>query len=219
MGADMKQSSGYKTTINGHIYYFDDPKPDARQLLHAAGMSPADEAILIQVFEQGSRAIGLDETVDLKVSNTEEFWAFKTDRIFRFTVNERGFDWGEATIQESMLRKIAHVNKDNVLVLERQDEPDRDLGPEDSVVLSDSGTEHIHIEKVLVTVYFKNDPYHLPRGIYTTEQLTSKFPIEDGYLLNLKTPDNELVTLQPGQKIHIKEGMHFYSQVPGGGSS
>jgi hypothetical protein len=45
------------------------------------------------------------------------------------------------------------------------------------------------------------------------------FPIEAGYLLNLKTEDGELVTLKPGQKILVKNGMHFYSQVPGGGSS
>ncbi len=118
-----------------------------------------------------------------------------------------------------MLRSIAHVNEDEVIILERQDQPDQELGPEDEVHLADAGTEHLRVEKRLVTVFFKDKPFHIPRGVYTTEQLIAIFPIEEGYLLNLKTEDGELVTLKPGQEIRVKNGMHFYSQVPGGGSS
>ena len=205
--------------INGQMVYFRDPVPDARQMLNAVGYDPADDCILIQVFAHGSRAIGLDETVDLREPGIETFWAFRTDRIYRFTVDERGFDWGDASIKEPTLRAIAHVADDEVIVLERQDQPDQDLGPEDEVHLSHPETEHFRVEKHLVTVYFKDEPFKIPRGVYTTEQLMAKFPIEEGYLLNLKTDDGELVTLQPGQETRVKTGMHFYSQVPGGGSS
>jgi hypothetical protein len=209
----------FSAAVNGQTIEFGDPAPDARQILNAANFTPADECILIQVFAHGARAIGLDETVDLREPGGESFSAFREDRIYRFTVDERGFDWGEGKIKEPVLRTIAHVKDNEVIILDRQDQADQELGPDDEVRLADSGTEHLRVEKRLVTVYFKDNPFEIRRGIYTTEQLIAIFPIEPGYLLNLKTDDGELVTLKAGQKIRAKNGMHFYSQVPGGGSS
>jgi hypothetical protein len=216
---DARDRDRFSAAINGQTIQFDDPVPDARQILNAANYTPPDECILIQVFAHGARAIGLDETVDLRKHGIEAFWAFRADRIYRFTVEERGFDWGDAKITEPVLRAIAHVNEDEVIILERKEQPDQELGPQDEVRLSDTGTEHLRVEKRLVTVFFKNEKFQIARGVYTTEQLIALFPIEPGYLLNLKSEDGELVTLTPGQKIVVKNGMHFYSQVPGGGSS
>lgn len=209
----------FSATVNGQKLGFTDATPSARDILNAADYVPADDCILIQIFSHGTKAIGLDETVDLREFGIEAFWAFKSDRVYRFTVDERGFDWGDATIKEPMLRSMAHVKDDEIIVLQRKDQPGKELGPEDEVRLSDPGTEHMCVEKRLVTVYFKDAPYELARGVYTTEELMAKFPIQQGYLLNLKTQDGELVTLKPGEKICLKNGMHFYSQVPGGGSS
>jgi hypothetical protein len=209
----------FTATINGNSIRFSDPVPSARQILNATDFVPADECILIQVLTHGTRSVGLDETVDLRLPGVEVFWAFKADRIYRFTVDERGFEWGAAAIKESRLRTIAHVKDDDVLVLEQKNHPDHELGPDDEVRLAEPGTEHLRVEKRMVEVFFKDVPYLIPRGVYTTEELMAKFPIEPGYLLNLKTPEDELVTLKPGQKTAVKAGMHFYSQVPGGGSS
>jgi hypothetical protein len=216
---NVRNRDRFSAAINGQMIEFDDPVPDARRILNAANYTPADECILVQDFAHGARAIGLDETVDLRKPGIETFWAFRADRIYRFTVDERGFDWGDARIKETMLRAIAHVNDDEVIILERRDQPDQELGPEDEVHLADAGTEHLRVEKRLVTVFFKKEKFQIARGVYTTEQLIALFPIEAGYLLNLKSEDGELVTLKPGQKIRVKNGMHFYSQVPGGGSS
>jgi hypothetical protein len=216
---DVRDRSRFSASINGQIVFFGDPVPDARQILNSVDYIPADECILIQIVPHGARAIGLDETVDLRGPGIDTFWAFRADRIYRFTVDERGFDWGEAKIKETTLRVIAHVNDDEVIILERREQPDQELGPEDEIHLADAGTEHLRVEKRFVIVYFKDKPFEIRRGVYTTEQLIALFPIEAGYLLNLKTEDGELVTLQPGQEIRVKNGMHFYSQVPGGGAS
>ncbi len=210
----------YKAFINRQTYRFHDPVPDARQMLNAADFVPADECILVQVFAHGTRAIGLDETVDLRDPGIETFWAFKSDRVFRFTVDERGFEWGAPIIKEPMLRDIAHVKEDEVLVLEREGHPGKELGPDDEVDLAKAGTEHLRTKKRLVTVYFGADdkPFKLEPRVYTTEELMGIFPMTSGYLLNLL--EGELiVTLKPRQPVHIKEGMHFYEQPPGGGSS
>lgn len=209
----------FSVTVNGGIINLEDRTPTARQVLGEAGFIPADECILIRLFPHGTRAIGLDEVVDLHEPGVEAFRAFKGDRVYRFTVSERGYDWGDAKIKEPELRAIAHVKKDEILVLEKQDQPDQELGPDDEVRLADCGTEHFRVEKRFVTVFFKDQPFEIPRGVYTTEQLMAKFPIEAGYLLNLKTPEGELVTLKAGEKTRVKCDMHFYSQVNGGGSS
>lgn len=218
--ADPENNGPFKATINGEVHEFRDPVPSTRQVLDTANFRPADECVLVQVFAHGSRAIGLDETVDLRDPGIEAFWAFKSDRVFRFTVDERGFDWGAPVIDEPMLRNIAHVKEDEVLILQREDEPDRELGPDDKVRLADAGTEHLVTRKRLVTVYYGADDevFKLKPGIYTTEQLIAIFPVPEGYLLNL-LENGVLVTLKPHQKTHLKDGMHFYSQPPGGGSS
>ncbi|MDR3410740.1 MAG: multiubiquitin domain-containing protein [Formivibrio sp.] len=215
-----KTPQGFAASVNGRSLDFHDPVPDVRQMLNAAEFMPADECILVQGFAHGTRAMGLDETVDLREPGIETFWAFRSDRVFRFTVDERGFEWGASTINEPMLRAIAHVKEEDALVLERDDHPDKVLGPDDEVDLAKAGTEHLRIKKRLVTVYFGIDdkPFHIPAGTYTTEDLIGIFPIEAGYLLNL-LDDGAIVTLKPGQKIHVKDGMHFSSQPPGGASS
>lgn len=218
-GHGTAASGSFSYSVNRRTHQTRDPMPSARQLLDSAGFIPAEDCVLIQGVAGGTRSLALDETIDLRGAGTEIFWAFRTDRVFRFTIAGRGFEWGAGAIDEPTLREIGHVGDDDILILERKDEPDRKLGPADEVRLAEVGTEHLRVEARLVEVFFKDKPYYLPPGVYTTEELIVQFPIEQGYLLNLKTPDGELVTLKPGQQTTIKKGMHFYSQVPGGGSS
>lgn len=209
----------FKVTINDAALSFVDPIVQGRQLLSKGGFDPADEHVLIQLLDHETRSVSLDEPVNLRGDGVENFRAFKNDREYRFTLDGKGCEWGSATISEPDLRRICGAGDDKILILARESEPDLDLAPGETVNLSEAGTEHIKTAKRLVTVFFKKDAYKIPRGVYTTEQLMAQFPIEQGYLLNLQQEDGELITLQPGQKIRVKDGMRFFSQVPGGGSS
>ena len=212
-------SGHFRAIVNERTIHLNHPTPEARHILKAADYVPPDDCILIQGLHHGTHVIALEEKVDLREPGHDVFWAFRSDCTFRFTVGEHSFDWGDATIKEPILRAIAHVKEDDVLVLGHHDHCGKSLGPEDVVNLADPETKHFHVAPRLVKVFFKDDPYDLPRGLYTTEQLMAKFPIQAGYLLNLKTHEGELVTLKPGQETCVKKDMHFYSQVPGGGSS
>jgi hypothetical protein len=149
---------------------------------------------------------------------TEAFRAFKSDRIFRFTLNDHGFEWGADKIPEPELRAIGHVPEHEVLVLER-DGKDIDLKPADVLDLSHAGTEHLHTEKRLVTVFYENKPREIPRGTYTTEQLKQLFGVQEGYVLEVINDEGQLTPLKPGARLHVKDGMKFFEQVPCGGSS
>jgi hypothetical protein len=219
MEQQRASSKSYGTTVNQRAVNFTDPVPDGRQILSAAGFDPADEHVLIQRMRHGTRSIGLDEPVDLREEGREAFDAFRSDRTYTFTLDERGYEWGAAVITEPQLRELAAVAPEDVLLLERQDEPDRQLGPSDELNLGAAGTEHLRTAKKLITVFLDGIEKKIARGTYTTEQLIQLLGVTAGYLLNVVDPSGQLVTLQPGQPLHVREGMKFYSQVPCGGSA
>lgn len=208
----------FLTTVNDVEIRLTDPVPDGRQILSEARFLPAGEHVLIQLLRHGARSVGLDEAVDLRQKGTEAFRAFKSDRVFQFTINSRGYEWGDVKITEPELRRIADVDEDDVLVLERDGE-DIDLGADDIVGFSDAGTEHLRTAKRFVTVYLDGAEKRIPRGTYTMEELIRLLGVEVGYLLNVVNAQGQLVPLQPGQTIRVKDRIKFFTQVPCGGSS
>ncbi|WP_407168510.1 multiubiquitin domain-containing protein [Bradyrhizobium sp. ORS 111] len=208
----------FSTTVNGTTVEFGDAQPKGDRILEKAGFKPAGDYVLIQLMRHGTRSIGLDETVDLTAPGTETFRAFKSDRIFRFILDDHGFEWGVRKIGEPELRVIGHVRNDEVIIQDR-DGDDVELKPGDELDLGEAGTEHLHTEKRLITVFFENNPWEMPRGTYTTEQLKDLFGVQQGYVLEVINEEGNLTELKPGQKLRVKDGMRFFEQVPCGGSS
>ena len=215
----QNSESQFVLEVNGAVINCQDPVPTVSQILSIAGFLPTDEHILIRLMKGSSNALGLNETVDLRNRESAKLLAFKGDRIFRLTVDRRGFEWGAGTISESELRKLATVADDEILVLERRDEPDRELNSNDHVALTDAGTEHIRTIKKLITVVIDGIEKQIDLGTYKTEQLLDILGVEAGYLLNVLGDDGQLKPLNPGDPVSVREGMKFFSQVPCGGSS
>ncbi len=205
-------------TVNGHSVVLTDTEPTGSQILAEAGFEPVDEHVLIEKVKIGSRLVSLDERVDLKTIDTARFYAFRTGEVFTFTVNEHGYQWGRPSITEPELRAFAGVPDEDVLVQEEGDGEPRILNPADRVELGASGTEHLKTEKRLVTVFVDNVEKRIPRGTYTTEELLVVLEVQAGYLLNLATATG-LMPLKPQQRLRVKDGMRFFTQVPGGGSA
>lgn len=195
-----------------------DPMPDGRRILGEAGFGAAEDYVLIQLLLPGTRSVGLDEPVDLRRKASEAFRAFKSDRIFRFTIDGRGYEWGDAKIAEPELRQIAVADDDGILVLER-DGKATELSAGDIVELEETGTERLRIIE-FVTVTLNNEvEKKIPGGTYTTEELIRILGVEAGYVLDVLDEQGKLDPLQPEQKIQVKTGMKFFSHVPAGGSS
>lgn len=206
------------TKVNGVTVLFREPLVKGEEILDKAGLKPAGDYILIQLLGHSTQSIELDEMVDLRIAGTEEFRAFKNDRVYRFTLNGHGFDWGVEKLPEPELRQIGHVHVDEVVVLDRDGE-EIDLGPGDVLDLARPGTEHLHTEKRLIIVFFENEPREIHRGIYTTEQLKQIFGVQDGYILEYINAEGQLTPLKPNAKLRVKQDMRFFEQVPCGGSS
>lgn len=216
---DILAAKRYKFTINGTAYTVEDALPVGRQLLQTAGLRPPSDYALIRLTFPGSRAVGLDEPVNLDAPGEEAFRAFLSDREFNFTIDEVGYVWGAPLISEEDLRSISAIPAGKELVLDRQDEHDTVIEPGTSVDLAARGTEHIYTEKHLITVYYKDDPFELERGRYTGAQLSDKFKVPAGYVLDLVKPDGDFKEIKPTDSLKIREGMHFVSHPPCGQSS
>lgn len=209
----------FNIIINGRPLSTGDPVTEGRKLLHLGGFDPADEHILIQFLQPGSRSIGLDEEVRLDEPGREEFRAFISDRAFSFTIDEVGYEWGAARITGAELRDLCGVADGKVLLLEHEDEPDQIIEENAVVDLAVRGTEHFRTGKRLVTVYYKDDPFELERGVYTGAQLAAIFNVPAGYILDLVQEDGEFDEIGPDERIRIREGRHFVSHPPSGQSS
>lgn len=216
---EVSGNERFAFTVNGVRYKGHDAVKVGRQLLQAAGFAPASEFVLIQVLRPGSKSIGLDEDVDLRGAGREEFRAFASDRVFTFTADEVGYEWGAGSITEEDLRDITGTPPGKRLVLDRDDEDDDIVEPGSTVDLAARGTEHLYSEKRTVTVYYADDPFELERGRYTGTQLTTTFGVPAGYVLDLVKPNNDFQEIKPGDTLKIREGMRFVSHPPCGQSS
>jgi hypothetical protein len=117
------------------------------------------------------------------------------------------------------LRSISETAADKELVLERKDGEDEVIKPRSSVDLAARGTEHIYTERHLITVYYADDPFEIPRGRYTGAELAAKFHVPSGYVLDLVKHDGNFEEIAPTQSVKVREGMHFVSHPPCGQSS
>lgn len=209
----------FKVKINQALIDVNHDDVDGRTLLRLAGLTPAEDYILVEVVRPGSVACGLDEQVDVVAGPIREFLAFKFDRTLNFTVDGVGYVWGAETISVVDLHDITGISSDKVFFLERQDEPDRVLAAGDTLDLQHRGIEHIHSGKRLVTVLYGEESFELERRHYTTEELLAEFNVPAGYVLDLIEGVGEFRELKANERIKVREGMEFISHAPCGQSS
>jgi hypothetical protein len=119
-----------------------DAVPIGRQILEAADATPIDEFSIFAVLPNGEfEDVRLDEQFDLRGHGTEKFVIFRTDRLFKFTIDNREFEWGKPLISGLMVRRLAGVGSDYALYLEVRGGQDREIGDADIVDLSKPGIE------------------------------------------------------------------------------
>jgi hypothetical protein len=210
--SSSSSSSSSFVEVEGRVVPIDLNAGDGRQILTAADCEPADDFILIQVLHHETRSIALEQVVQLGIQN--KFVAFRGDRLYRFTINDRGFDWGDNTITETQLRAIYDLPESEIFVLGTFD------GDEITILnLDHAGTEHVYTAKRLLTVFYCDEPRQVPRGIYTTEQLIQLFAVDAGYLLNVIDVNGQIRTLKQGDRVKLHEGQKFFKQVSHGASA
>jgi len=134
---------GLQINIDGELFEVRDPVITGRQVLDLAGKRPASDYVVLQYLPDGLlEDIRLDETTDLRAKGVERFITFKSDRIYRFILDEREFDWGAPPISGAKLKELAGVDPAKFDVWQEvQKSDDRLIGDKDEANLDEKGTE------------------------------------------------------------------------------
>lgn len=129
--------------LNYRPAVIDDAQPTARQLIELAGRRPIEDHLVIAVRPNGRlNALNLDETVDLLANGAERLLIFKSDALYRFTLDGDEFVWGAQNIRGDVLKALAKVDAATYGVwLEVHGGEDRPIGNDTLAPLSPKGLE------------------------------------------------------------------------------
>lgn len=119
-----------------------DPVPTGQQILDSAGLDRRNDYLLFALLASGDfEDIRLDETVDLRGKGVERFIAFKSDRDFKFFLDDRQMAWGRAEVMGNVLYDLADPSPEEAIFLEVGGGEDRLVDPDDRVNLDVPGIE------------------------------------------------------------------------------
>ena len=123
-------------------HIFDDPKVLGRQIIEANGSHPVDEHVAIAILPNGDfEDLRLDESYDLRGRGAEKVLVARTDRSFKFKIDDKDLEWPHACISGFVLRKLADLPKNYNLWQEIPGQHDLKISDTDVVNLAEKGVE------------------------------------------------------------------------------
>ena len=146
-GRPLRQAVAYRIRfgldgLNFRNIAVPDPVPTGRQILASAGLDPRTDYILYAILSSGDfEDVRLDETFDLRGKGAERFIAFKSDRAFKFALNDRQMAWGYPDMPGNILYELAEASPEEAVFLEVRGGEDRLIEPDDRVNLDAPGIE------------------------------------------------------------------------------
>lgn len=146
-GRTLREAAAYRIRfgldgLNFRNINVPDPVPTGRQILASAGLDHRTDYILYAYLDTGDfEDVRLDETFDLRGKGAERFIAFKSDRDFKFSLNDRQLAWGHANMLGSVLYDLAETSPDDAVFLEVRGGEDLLIEPDDRINLDAPGIE------------------------------------------------------------------------------
>ena len=200
---------------------FSERKPEAGAILRQLGKTPTLDHRLVRLTYPGTTSYDDDERVDLKAPTPPDFLICEADRLMACAINEVAYDLPVTRVQGKHLRLIAQIPDEQALYLERMDEPDLEIKPDDWVDLGGKGVERLYgrASKVTVCLDESGNEFEMPRGRYTMAQLIAAFGLSAGQVLNYVDREGKLTPFKKDEAVQIFEGMKFFAHADSGGSS
>ena len=212
------QGYDFPFTVNGRPFSIGDDDPSGRDLRATARLDPASAWILVQIRDRGATSVGLDDKIPLRKGDTAVFRAFESDRLFSFTLVERGWEWGAETILESELRQYGEIGDDQDIVLDTAHDQVIERGA--TIPLAGKGAEQFITRPTPpreVTIRVNGRKRTVPTGLIGYDTVVAlAFPDavpnpEVIYTVGFRHggsahPEGSLVA---GQSVEVREGMIF----------
>lgn len=223
-GRTVRHHGPYRILIGDEALNFEprtiaDPIPTGSQILDAAGITEPVDFVPYRVLHNGLlEALRPDETTDLRDSGAERFIIFRTDRSFRFLLNERSYVWGAPHITGLTLKKLAGVDPVSMAVF--QEVPGaagRTIADLEFVDLAAPGVERFAIRTQEYEILVNTRPKHVVGATLTFWAVVMlAFPqaVQNAttyYTVTFKrgpkpNPEGSMVA---GDSVYLKEGMLF----------
>jgi len=191
-------------------YVIADPVPTGAQVLAAAGLQPVADHILIAVLKTGMlEEIRPDETVEIFRRGVERFIAFRSDRSFRFVLNDRRLEWGAKEILGRVLKVLAGADPAKTGVwLERRDEPDLFIKDDQAAPLSGKEVERFRTAPLFI-LCIEGDSHPWLKPTITMEEIAALGGWEPSQGVIEVDKDQNERQLQPGEVITLKPGLAY----------
>ncbi|UTW59044.1 multiubiquitin domain-containing protein [Kordiimonas sp. SCSIO 12603] len=212
----MPSQNQYQYRLNNQLVNCSDPILSGREIRSSAGLNPASDYVLIELLDRHSRSIGLEEKLDLSETDTPELLWFKSDRVYSYTVNERGFEWGASKISVQDIRKYASIPDTEDLIFDSK--KDKVLELDQEINLNRKGVERFSSrEPEQICIYINTRPTLIERGKVAFKALVGlAFPdMQDGpntsYTVSYRKGHGETPegTIIEGEFVRVKKGMIF----------
>lgn len=224
-GRAIRETGPYGVLIGNESLQFrpvviSDPVPTGRQILEACEVADLAEYLVFEFLPTGVlEEIRPDETTDLRAPKTERFLVFRSDRSFRFMLNDRAFDWGTSHISGATLKHLAGIDVlTNDVFQQFRGHGDVLIDDKQLVDLSSPGVERfvtVPVELHIV-VNGKRKTVHKRQASYweiVKLGFPDAVPVENIiYSIDYgHGPDaNPEGSMVDGQVVQLKEGMTFY---------
>jgi hypothetical protein len=117
--------------------------PTGGQILEADNLVPDETYSLFAILPMGEfEEVLLDVPFHLRERGAERFVAFRTDRLFKLSLNHRQVQWGRPEIPGAALYDLGHAGEGDGVFLVARDGSRRLVEPDDLVDLAAPGIEH-----------------------------------------------------------------------------
>ncbi len=196
-----------------------DPVPTGAQIIEAAGIKDPVEYVAYCVLQNGLlEELRPDETTDLRDAGVERFIVFRTDRSYRFMLNDRAFDWGVMQITGLTLKKLAEVDIASTAAwLDVAGGTSRPIGEQEFVNLAEPGVERFFTRPCEYHIFVNTRPKDVCKPTLSFwEVVKLAFPQAEPnpttyYTVTYKrgpkaNPEGSLVA---SETVHLKDGMLF----------
>jgi hypothetical protein len=223
-GRMIRHHGPYRILIGNETLKFEpriisDPVPTGAQILESAGITSPAEYVAYRILQNGLlEELRPDETTDLRDSRTERFIVFRTDRSFRFLLNDRSFDWGALHITGLTLKKLAGVDLATMDVwLDIPGAANRRIGDQEFVDLAAPGVERFFTRVREYHIFVNTRPQQVATPTLNFwEVVKLAFPQADPNATTYFTvtykrgpksnPEGSMVA---AETVHLKDGMLF----------
>jgi hypothetical protein len=124
------------------IVHVAEATPTGAHILEAADLEASNDISLLAILASGEfEEVLLDQHFDLRCRGAERFVAFRTDRLFKLTLNKHLVQWGKPDLRGAVLYQLAHAGEHEAVFLESPGGL-RLVEPDEIIDLATPGIEH-----------------------------------------------------------------------------